>query len=137
MYQNAIYIAYIKSVFLDIAKFSDFRWKNVDVSRTQGVCHVILICFGSSLGNVNCAKFHHCRICVTNFREGRKSSEQPRKSPSWIGIKTKEIPKKHFFLKIWQHSQENTCARGVLIPDTRGELTFLTIERSKWLIFVP
>ena len=24
------------SVFLDITKFSDFRWKNADVSRTQG-----------------------------------------------------------------------------------------------------
>ena len=30
------------SVFSDIAKFPDFRLKNVDVSRTQGVCHVIL-----------------------------------------------------------------------------------------------
>ena len=40
------------SVFLDIAKFADFRWKNADVSRTQGVCHVIYIFFGSSLGKV-------------------------------------------------------------------------------------
>ena len=40
----------------------------------------------------NCAKFHHCRICVADFRErGPKSPfppnrEQPRKSPSWIGL---------------------------------------------------
>ena len=40
------------SVFLDIAKFADFRWKNADVSRTQGVCHVIYIFFESSLGKV-------------------------------------------------------------------------------------
>ena len=40
------------SVFLDITKFADFRWKNADVSRTQGVCHVIHIFFGSSLGKV-------------------------------------------------------------------------------------
>ena len=33
------------SVFLDITKF-------VDVSRTQEVCHVIYISFGSSLGKV-------------------------------------------------------------------------------------
>ena len=39
-------------VFLDIAKFADFRLKNADVSRTQGVCHVIHIVFGSSLGMV-------------------------------------------------------------------------------------
>ena len=40
------------SVFLDLAKFADFWRKNVDVSRTQGVCHVIHIFFGSSLGKV-------------------------------------------------------------------------------------
>ena len=40
------------SVVLDIAKFADSRSKNADVSRTQGVCHVIRIFFGSSLGKV-------------------------------------------------------------------------------------
>ena len=39
-----------------------------DVSRTQWVCRVIHIFFGSPLDN--CAKFHHCRICATDFREG-------------------------------------------------------------------
>ena len=58
------------SVFLDITKFADFQWKNADVSRNQGVFHVIHIFFGFSLGKVNCAMFHQCRICVTDFREG-------------------------------------------------------------------
>ena len=40
------------SVFLDMTKFTDFRLKNADVNRTQGVCHVIHIFFGSSLGKV-------------------------------------------------------------------------------------
>ena len=40
------------SLFSDIAKFADFQSKNADVSRTQGLCHVIHIFFGSSLGNV-------------------------------------------------------------------------------------
>ena len=40
------------SVFLDIAKFADFRSKNAGVSRTQGVAHVIHIFLGSSLGKV-------------------------------------------------------------------------------------
>ena len=40
------------SVVLDMAKFGDFRFKNTDVSRTQGVCHVIHIVFGSCLGKV-------------------------------------------------------------------------------------
>ena len=29
------------SVFLDITKYADFRRKNADVSRTQGVCLVM------------------------------------------------------------------------------------------------
>ena len=40
------------SAFLDIAKFADFQWKNADVRRTQEVCHVTHIFFGSSLGKV-------------------------------------------------------------------------------------
>ena len=40
------------SVFPDIAKFKDFRLKNADVSRTQGLCHVIHIFFGSSLDQI-------------------------------------------------------------------------------------
>ena len=39
-------------VFLDIAKFADFRWKIADVKRTKGVYHVIYIFFGSFLGKV-------------------------------------------------------------------------------------
>ena len=93
MYQNTIYIS-ISSVFLDIAKFADFRWKNADVSRTQGVCQVIHIFLYLLWGRYNCAKFHHCRICVTDFREGvpfcpppPPIREQRRKSPSWIGLR--------------------------------------------------
>ena len=44
------------SAFLDIAKFGDFQWKNVDASRTQGVFHVIHIIFGSSLVRYKYAK---------------------------------------------------------------------------------
>ena len=40
------------------------------------------------------ANFHHCRICVTDFREGGgflalPIREQPQKSPTWIGLKQK------------------------------------------------
>ena len=40
------------SVFLDIKKVADFQPKNDDVSRTQGVCQVIYMFFGSPLGRV-------------------------------------------------------------------------------------
>ena len=58
-------------VFLDIKKVADLRWKNVDASRIQVVCQMIWFIYfcRSSLGKV-CAKFHHYRICVTDFREG-------------------------------------------------------------------
>ena len=39
-------------VFLDVAKFADFRWKIADVSRTQDMCHVIHIFFGLLLGKI-------------------------------------------------------------------------------------
>ena len=40
----------------------------------------------------NCAKFHHCGICVTDFREWAFFGpplirEQPRKGPSWIALR--------------------------------------------------
>ena len=71
------------SVFIDIAQFTDFRW-------TLGVCHVIHIFLDLLWVRYNFAKFHHCRICETDFREGGLFAlfpihEQPPKSPSLIG----------------------------------------------------
>ena len=42
----------MQTIFLDIAEFADFRRKSADVSRTQGVCHVIYLIFGSPLGKI-------------------------------------------------------------------------------------
>ena len=39
-------------VFLDIPKITDFWWKNANVSRTQGVRHVIYMFLRSTLGKV-------------------------------------------------------------------------------------
>ena len=84
MYQNTIYIC----IFW-YSKICWFPMKNADVSRTQGLYHVIHLFFGSSLD-----KFHLCRKCVIDFRErGHFNppplppvSEQPRKGPFWIGL---------------------------------------------------
>ena len=54
------------SAFLDITKVAKYRLKNADVERTQGLCHVIYMLFGSFLRKV-C--YYHCRICVTDFRD--------------------------------------------------------------------
>ena len=51
--QNAIYISiswYIKFLIYQSLLISDE--KNADISRTQGVCHVIHIFFGYFLGKV-------------------------------------------------------------------------------------
>ena len=40
------------SVSLDITKSADFRRKNADASKTQELCHVIYVFFGSSLAKV-------------------------------------------------------------------------------------
>ena len=39
-------------VFLRIKRVADYRWKNADVGRTQGVCHVIYMFLESLLGKV-------------------------------------------------------------------------------------
>ena len=36
-------------------------------AELREVCQVIHIYFKSSLCKDNCAKFHHCRICVTDM----------------------------------------------------------------------
>ena len=69
----------------DIAKLAYFRLKNADVSRTQGVCHVIHKILDLLWFRYNCAKYHHCTICLTDFREEgflppRPIREQPQKS---------------------------------------------------------
>ena len=56
------------SVFLDITKVPDFHWQKCWCPlNSRGESHDLYI-FESSLGRYNCAKFHHCRICVTDFR---------------------------------------------------------------------
>ena len=48
-------IMYLNGIYICISWCSKICWflvKNADASRTQGVCHVIHIVFGSSLGEV-------------------------------------------------------------------------------------
>ena len=47
--------------------------------------------FGLPYVRYNCGKFHHCWICMTDFREGGQKGppiREARKSPSWIGLRT-------------------------------------------------
>ena len=60
----------IKRLFPDIAKFADFRQK-ILMSAELKSCVTWFIYFLDLLWvRYNCAKFHYCRICVTNFLDG-------------------------------------------------------------------
>ena len=72
--------------------YQTFLWKNPDISRNQGLCHVMYIFFGLLYLRYIFAKFHHCRIYVKNSRGGlglsapSLISRQSRKCPSWMGL---------------------------------------------------
>ena len=59
------------SVFLDITKSADFRRKNADASRNQGVCHLIHMFLKSSF-----AKVYKCHNAPPPIRK------HPGKCPS-------------------------------------------------------
>ena len=52
---------FIKTAFKDskYTKVADFCRKDADVSRSHGVCNVIYIFFGSSVGKIHHNIFHH------------------------------------------------------------------------------
>ena len=83
------------SVFLDKAKFTDFLWKSADVSRTQGVCHVIYMFFGSS----NWVKFHYCRIGYVWQILGRTKKDPP-------SVSSPEMP---ILSRIKESFVQNSC----------------------------
>ena len=60
------------TVFPDILKIADFRWKNA-VSRTQGVGHVIYVFFRSSLGKV-----HLCFLIINNHPDAARGFDSKK-----------------------------------------------------------
>ena len=59
------------SIFLDIATFVDFWWKNAMSAEIKGCVTWFIKLLYLLWVRCNCAKWHYCRICVTDFREGR------------------------------------------------------------------
>ena len=88
MYQNAIYIRiswYSKTCWFPVKK-SWIQQNSKGVSRDSYVFSIFVQL------RYKCAKLHHCRICVTDFREGAfLPSFQPwetSKRPIWKGLMT-------------------------------------------------
>ena len=75
--------------------------------NSRGLSRNSYIFLGLLWVRYNCAKFHLCWICVTDFREGGPFCHLPpiceqRKDPSWIGLSYQLC----FFLPFWH----NTCS---------------------------
>ena len=107
MYQNAIYIC--------ISWYNKICWfplKNADVSRNQGLCHVIHISFWSSLGKIYLPSLIIVgyvwqiigRGCLFAPRPPSPIRDQPPKCPSWIGLKQNEIS---IFCKLPKEKKRN------------------------------
>ena len=103
MYQNANYIC----ISWYSNKFDDSWWKNADEWNSRDMSHDLHI-FWIFLGKDNFAKFHHCRICVTDFKDGGAllppppplipSVSSPKKDSSWI--ESRALIKEPFTLKL-------------------------------------
>ena len=99
MHLNAIYIC--------ISWYNKSCWKNATGSRNHGVCHVIW--------RYNHVKFHHCKICVTDFRNGGK----PFASHLWA-------PRKGSFFSedSFHHLLNNFLDTARQSPITRGSAAY-------------
>ena len=74
-------------VFFYITKFAE---KIVMSAKLRGCVTWVTYFLDLLQVRYNCAKFHHCRICVNDFSEGGLFAppirEQYRKCSSWIGL---------------------------------------------------
>ena len=66
------------SVFLNINEVAGFWWKNTELNL-MGVLHDLYMFW--IFVKYNRAKFHHCRICMVNFREGAFLHSDPWAAP--------------------------------------------------------
>ena len=115
------------SVFLNIAKFANFRSKNADVSRTQAVCFVIHIFCGS----YNCAKFHHCSICVTDVREGWRFC--PTALPPPTHTHTHKLTRTHTPVSSPEKAV-NYCCKTLHLRCLRGSWPLLILKEKRALM---
>ena len=58
------------SVFLDITKAAGFREKILMSADIKMCANLFVYVLNLLWVRYNCAKFHHCRICVRDLRKG-------------------------------------------------------------------
>ena len=125
-------------IFLDIAKFADFQWKVADVSRTQGVRHVIYMFFGFFLREgITVPSF----ITVEYLWQilGRGGSflpppfrEQPRKSLSWIGLMF-SFPKQLQIFRIEASKKRHSFALSIHFYSPLSSWTCTVLKFSAYM----
>ena len=50
------------------SKFADFQWKMLMLAQLKGCVNLLIYFLDLLKVSYNCAKSHHCKICVTDFR---------------------------------------------------------------------
>ena len=83
-----------------LTKVASLWWKYTNISRTEGVCHVIYFFFWINFREDITAKFHHSGVCVTDVREGESFWPQLYQ---WFCLKRLILNsvKKSFIWQIW------------------------------------
>ena len=86
MYQNVIYIFiywYSKICWFSVKKC----WYQQDWKWCVKWCRYFFVSFGCGKTVPSCAKFHHCWICETEFREGDIFGHPPAPLHPWAAPK--------------------------------------------------
>ena len=97
-YDVIAFVSKYLSAFLEIAKIDDFQWIKADVSRIQGMCHVIHIFFGSSLGKEKLPSFIVEQIVIV-FKEGELFAPLP--IYPWAALKRPMLNRVNIFKENW------------------------------------
>ena len=83
------------SVFSDIVKFTELRWKNADFSTIQRVCHFIHIFIRSSLGEISLCQVSLLSDMRVKFLGG--SLFDPRQSVEKLILKRVKLQKQMIY----------------------------------------
>ena len=107
------------SVFLDIAKFADSRKKMLMSAEPKGYVMWFVQFLEILQVRYNCAKFHYCRICVRDFREGGLFDPHPSVSSSQKAIlnrvKVDSLSLKSLLRILYKRKRKGYCKRGNLL----------------------
>ena len=117
-------IVYLNGIYICISWYSKIRWFLVKKcwcqQNSSGVSLDSYSFFDLLRVSYNCAKFHHCRICVIDFRDGGLFAPPPLHP--WAS------PKKPIF----NSSKNYYLYNHVLSKEIRQNFIFIVDKRFYW-----